>query len=28
MSCNLSKRSCTQVGEPDPDRSLVFESAA
>jgi hypothetical protein len=28
MSCNLSKRSCTRVGEPDPDRSLVFESAA
>jgi hypothetical protein len=28
MSCNLSKRSCTKLGEPDPDRSLVFESAA
>ena len=27
MSCNLSRRSCTKVGEPDPDRSLVFESA-
>ena len=28
MSCNLSKRSCTKVGEPDPDRPLVFQSAA
>ena len=28
MSCNVSSRSCTTVGKPDPDRSLVFESAA
>jgi hypothetical protein len=28
VSCNLSSRSCATVGKPDPDLSLVFESAA
>jgi len=28
VSCDISKRRCTKLGEPDPDRSLVFESAA
>ena len=28
VSCNLTKRRCARVGEPDPDSSLVFESAA
>ena len=27
MSCNLEQPQLRLVGEPDPDRSLVFESA-